>query len=254
VATYATTLPAESRKRFVFRRMPESSTHVFLLVERFDRDGAMARARLVVAGPRSILQEVEHGPAPAEIVGFEIRAGSSRAVLGASASDFRDREVLLEDVWGGAARELLERLAEARDPHARWETLLAAVGARVAAAPSERASHAAMRILQSNGGRLSVQAIADQLGWSTRQLQRHFLDDVGLTPKRCARMARLRRLFEGTWSDGASVAAELGYSDHAHLIDEFRALMGATPGRFFATEDFADATIPLGWLVTPRVC
>jgi len=56
---------------------------------------------------------------------------------------------------------------------------------------------------------------------------------VGLTPKRFSRIRRMRsalaHLLEPaprTWSD---VAADLGFSDHAHLVRDAVSLSGLTP-------------------------
>lgn len=224
---------------------------MFVVIER-SPSGAATSARLLAAGPRSRVAEVAHSPVAAEIVGVELRAGVARRALGSSASELRDRECSLEDLWGPKARTLLDRLVEAPDAGTRVSILVDVLNDRVARANERGPTHAAMHVLQASGGCLSTQALADQLGTSTRQIHRRFIDEVGLAPKRCARIVRLRRLFVGRWRDGATAAADLGYSDQAHLIDDFRELMGSTPGRFFSGEDYVDATLGLGWLVTPR--
>jgi AraC-like DNA-binding protein len=71
-------------------------------------------------------------------------------------------------------------------------------------------------------------AVAAELGVSLRHLRRAFAEAVGLAPKQYARVARLHRALgaEGDWSQRARLA---GYYDQAHLVGEFRALLGATP-------------------------
>jgi AraC-like DNA-binding protein len=62
---------------------------------------------------------------------------------------------------------------------------------------------------------------------------------VGLTPKRFARVRRLQRLLGeihgNSVVDWAEVAARHGYYDQPHLINDFRALTGVTPGEYLAT-------------------
>ncbi len=224
---------------------------MFVVIER-SRSGAATSGRLLAAGPRSRVAEVAHSPIAAEIVGVELRPGAARLALGSSASELRDRECSLEDVWGRKARTLLDQLVEAPDAGTRLRILVDVLSERVTRANESGSTRAAMHVLQASGGCLSTQALADRLGTSTRSIHRLFIDEVGLAPKRCARVLRLRRLFVGRWPDGATAAADLGYSDQAHLIDDFRELMGSTPGRFFSGEDYVDATLGLGWLVTPR--
>jgi len=90
-----------------------------------------------------------------------------------------------------------------------------------------------------------VTEIARELGISSRQLQRRFLAAVGMPPKRFFRVLRFARVWQlasmqprETW---ASLAAEHGYADQAHLTREFRAF-GAEPPTHIFTPDWYDAT------------
>src|ERR1700744_734521 len=75
-----------------------------------------------------------------------------------------------------------------------------------------------------------------ELGLSPRTFTRRFRDHTGLTPNRFARIQRLQRLLAavepGRTADWARLAAEHGYCDQAHLIDDFRELTGVTPGAY----------------------
>jgi transcriptional regulator GlxA family with amidase domain len=67
----------------------------------------------------------------------------------------------------------------------------------------------------------------------TRRLERKFLDRVGVSPKRLARVFRLQKavqlLASGEATGWAEVAAASGYADQAHLTREFAELVGASP-------------------------
>ena len=250
VGSYVTMLPLETRRGFQFRRLPEATTHVFLLSE----DASPAGPALVVRGPLSTLTPIEHGPQPAEIVGCEFEAGAARALLGRPIAELCDQAVPLEALWGPEARTLLGRLLALPTHEARLSALEDALASRVARSEVDtRTSREAVRLLESEPGGLSVAELAERLGLSARQLQRRLLDDVGFPPKRCARILRFRALVKAAgrrrW---AEAAAALGYSDQAHMIADFRALVGCSPGRFFEEEDFVDAFLPLGWVLTPR--
>lgn len=93
-------------------------------------------------------------------------------------------------------------------------------------------SEAAERILVS-GGRIDIGALAGMAGLSTRQFARKFIQQIGVSPKLFARIAR----FETTLQSKASfagkcwteVAYEFGYYDQMHMIHDFKEFTGATP-------------------------
>jgi AraC-like DNA-binding protein len=83
---------------------------------------------------------------------------------------------------------------------------------------------------------LRVDAFARRHGLSTRRLQRLFLDRVGVGPKWVIRRYRIQEAIEqaadGPPLDWARLAADLGYSDQAHLIREFTAVTGTSPAAY----------------------
>ena len=87
----------------------------------------------------------------------------------------------------------------------------------------------------------TVRALADDVGASERALRRAFAEVVGLSPKLLLRITRFRRALAAARAprraEWAAIAAGAGYYDQAHLIDEFRALTGLTPGALVAPDD-----------------
>ena len=71
-----------------------------------------------------------------------------------------------------------------------------------------------------------------------RSLQRLFNEYVGVSPKWVIRRYRLHELLErvhsGAEPDYAQLALELGYYDQAHLINDFRSIVGYSPGLYHA--------------------
>jgi AraC-like DNA-binding protein len=90
----------------------------------------------------------------------------------------------------------------------------------------------AVRLLE--GGEVRVERVADRLGVTARHLRRAFTESVGIGPKDFARTVRLRRAvgMAATSKDWGRIAADAGYYDQAHLIADFRELVGLTPGAF----------------------
>ncbi|MER5332338.1 AraC family transcriptional regulator [Micromonospora sp. NPDC002717] len=82
---------------------------------------------------------------------------------------------------------------------------------------------------------LRVDDFARRHGLSVRRLQRLFLAHVGVGPKWVIRRYRLQEAVEqaaGGPPDWAALAADLGYSDQAHLVREFTAVIGVSPAAY----------------------
>jgi len=103
-----------------------------------------------------------------------------------------------------------------------------------------RAPHAgacaASQWLRASAGRVRVAAIARETGLSPRRLSELFREQVGVPPKRYARILRFRRALEllaaAPADDLAGAATECGYFDQAHLYRDFRELALLTPRQY----------------------
>ncbi|MFE6785082.1 helix-turn-helix domain-containing protein [Streptomyces sp. NPDC057680] len=151
------------------------------------------------------------------------------------------------DVLGRRARDITAALEAAPGWAGRFaaldETLL-----RWAAdvAPSREPSPAVLRaweLLNRSSGTVPVRELAARCGWSPRHLENRFREQIGLTPKRLARILRLNRAIRQLTAGGrpADIAAGCGFYDQSHLSREFTDLTGMPPGRFLATRKEASA-------------
>jgi AraC-like DNA-binding protein len=81
-----------------------------------------------------------------------------------------------------------------------------------------------------------VDDIVSQLNLNKRTLQRLFRQYVGVSPKWVIKRYRLHevaeRLAEGEVVDWPGIVLELGYSDQAHFIKDFKAIVGRTPAEY----------------------
>lgn len=80
-------------------------------------------------------------------------------------------------------------------------------------------------------GRARVDELAVKVGWSRKRLWSQFRAQIGISPKRAARLVRFdhvaHRLASG--KPAAQIAAEDGYVDQSHLHRDVLAFTGATP-------------------------
>jgi AraC-like DNA-binding protein len=147
-----------------------------------------------------------------------IVTGAAPALFGVTAVELADRAVRLADLWHGSTGSLEDQLL-ARAGHVR---------------PDRAMVHAAARLDAEPG--LPIEQLSRELAISDRQLRRRFVAAVGLSPKRYARAARIRRVIgqaqpHARW---AEIAVASGFYDQAHMIAEFHDVVGATPAAFAA--------------------
>jgi AraC-like DNA-binding protein len=83
-------------------------------------------------------------------------------------------------------------------------------------------------------------ALAEEIGWSRKQLASRVRAQCGFGPDRLRRLARFERFAESIRQRPdeslAGLAAEHGYVDQAHLTREVRAFSDMTPGELRARQ------------------
>jgi AraC-like DNA-binding protein len=111
----------------------------------------------------------------------------------------------------------------------------------------------AVAAIERSGGLVGIDELAVSIDTTRRHLERLFLQSVGMSPKRLARVTRFQRavgvLEGGGAGSGALAAHACGYADQAHFIRDFRELAGCSPGvhlleRAELTGFFTRATAP----------
>ncbi|MBO0979234.1 helix-turn-helix domain-containing protein [Microbacterium sp. SD291] len=101
-----------------------------------------------------------------------------------------------------------------------------------------RHANALVDVLMGDGAAATPEEAAARLAVSVRTLQRLCHRHVGMSPAAMIRRRRLQeaaeRLRADPTADLATLAAEIGYADHAHLTRDFRTVLGITPRSYRA--------------------
>jgi AraC-like DNA-binding protein len=178
-------------------------------------------------------------------VGF--RLGGAYPFFSAPAEATRDQLVDLGELWGRGGAVLRERLLASSTPEEKLRTVEDVLLAR-AVRPLERDPAITLAAQALHCG-ATVTAVADRLGWTSKRLMRRFTEQIGLPPKRFARVRRFQRLLAAVGGrrdvDWARLAVEYGYHDQAHLIHDFRAFAGMTPTEYAPRSPGEHNHIPL---------
>ncbi len=202
---------------------------------------AATQPALMVVGQMTAalrLEQADHMHA----VGIRFTPAGARAWLAVPLHQLSGQVLALEDVAPRLARAVTDALGEGRGLQPARDRLTAALLATRGAKSSSQLAAAVDAALKT-GGDVDVDRLARHAGLSARQLERQFLDGVGLSPKRFLRTTRFQRALAMLRGGHApvEVAARCGYADQPHLAREFRAFAGV-PARKVKLEDVAFLT------------
>ena len=165
-----------------------------------------------------------------------LRTGAARQILGVPLHEIADRIVPLDMLWSRTARTLCDQLLNGAHGSSisSFEHVL-----RQFVAPSSRGSvfpvGRIVRAMDEEPGK-PIDEYARLTGLSARQIRHLFRTELGLSPKRYSRIARVKQILSGAYGDRglAELAIDGGYYDQAHMIAEFRNLLDSTPRAFLA--------------------
>ena len=190
-----------------------------------------SRGQALIAGPATTFYDL-----PAEkdgvLVGLRLRPGAAAAVFGRPIREFTDCVVPLDAAFGA---RVAEKVFAATTPGQQVAALQQLLTERLAHTEPfvDTAVIRAIGMLQRRP-HWPVSDLAAAVDLSERQLRRRFEAAVGFGPKRLGRILRLQRLLDlihasddrVRWSE---LAIEASYADQPHMINDCRALAGASP-------------------------
>ncbi|MFG1947876.1 DUF6597 domain-containing transcriptional factor [Nonomuraea sp. NPDC048826] len=169
------------------------------------------------------------------VLGTRFAPGGFRPFLGGPVHQLTGRFTEIGELYGTAGATLVEHVLTAPDAPAaiaHVEEFLLGLGPERDPLAEEVASLVVMA--ENDVTMTRVDALAARSGRSVRSLQRLFREYVGIGPKWVIRRFRLHeaaeRIYQGL--DLATLAAELGYTDQAHLTRDFTAVVGMPPAAY----------------------
>ncbi|MEV6906371.1 helix-turn-helix domain-containing protein [Amycolatopsis sp. NPDC051071] len=171
------------------------------------------------------------------------------AVLGAAIADLENTVVTLDDLWGREPARLNEQLGDLSTWEERFAWTDAWLARRCAASPVSPEVAWAWRHIAATRGMVRVEHLATELGWSRKRLWSRFQAQIGLPPKRAAKLVRFDHAVHGLVAgrDAAGIAADSGYADQSHLHRDIMAFTGLTPATVVKEPFLAVDDIAWGW-------
>ncbi|MEO9467395.1 helix-turn-helix transcriptional regulator [Parasphingorhabdus sp.] len=216
------------------RVLPHGEPSIGILRKR-DLSGGITDIRLVLCGPSR--RSLWYRPDPREeLIAVRLKPEWSAEIFDICPSETQCIGENILDVPRRVARacEASMTAAEYVQAHQLAEILLTdllrVTQKFVARCMPERK---AIALIRQTEGRMKTRQLADFLDISERHLRRRFADLLGCSPKSYARQLRLSSTViaaencdQPQW---AQLACAAGFTDQAHMINEYKSLLGLTP-------------------------
>jgi len=150
-----------------------------------------------------------------------------------------DRLLHCDDVVGRDVQFSQEQLEESNNmqdmTNATDQYFLAALRKNIPKNNIENIT-AASHLIQNCGEALNIKLLANQVNMSLRGLERHFTEQIGISPKLLSRVVRFNKVLQSkmtspdrNWTD---IAINYAYFDQMHLIKDFKTFTGHSPNSF----------------------
>jgi len=179
------------------------------------------------------------------LAAVEFYSGGAKHFFSMPMSAVCNEVVQLEDLWGRDGRSLRERLLDAPTPLSKFRVFEEVLSQRLVPR-IDPAIQYAIRALRAG---MPVLQLVTRLGLLRKTFARRFSAQVGINPKRFARVQRLQRVLRAvrlsTRPDWCALAAQYGYTDQAHLIHDFLDLADITPTGYVPHSPRRNNHVPL---------
>jgi AraC-like DNA-binding protein len=151
-----------------------------------------------------------------------------------SAKEFTEKQVLLSDITSHAAGNLSEQVMNTFNTNEQIgyisNFILGCVPFYL-----KKNIHAGVHRLMETRGNCGIDQIASVSNLSSRQLERNFSNEVGVSPKLLSRLIRFQQALRlHSNASLTDIGLQAGYYDQSHFIRDFTSFAGITPKQYFA--------------------
>jgi len=218
-------------------------------IHHYGSDRVETGARVAIVGPQTYrrVKLLVTGQMESFIVAF--RPTGFYQLFGIELRPLVDEAYEADTVMGREISEIWERLAEAGTFSKRIEIVESLLIRRACSARSNVAALAAY--IAQRRGTLRMSDLRGVTSLSTRQMERNFNAQVGLSPKLYSKILRfesaLRIKVASPKLPWSTIAHELLYSDQMHMVHDFQELSGENPTQTLAQTSYGLALKPQAW-------
>jgi AraC-like DNA-binding protein len=165
-------------------------------------------------------------------------------LLGIPAGALRDNIISTAYLFGKQGQELYEKLNEKSSVPDKLQLLnlfFNTIAAKRKCRNDDVIQASINSIVKSKGLVSSIQLIK-LTGYTERQIERKFIESIGIPPKRFSNIIKLHHFLkhlknQSNHTSLTAMAYEAGYSDQSHLIKDFKKFTGMTPKTYIHKAD-----------------
>jgi AraC-like DNA-binding protein len=178
---------------------------------------------------------------PLGVIVVCLKPEGARRIVGAPLREFGNGPIDLQNVFPASTLATCEELLASARTSAERIALVEAGLLRRLTPPIHLTAHRAASMLRRDPT-IPPQQLASELDVSPRQLSRVFTETFGLGLSRFARLTRIENIvaLRNAGLSWAQIAYAANMSDQAHLVREFKSIVGETPVHFFGRESDSD--------------
>jgi len=197
-----------------------------------DNSISIQEQSLVVAQMKSFMKIQSYGKTGLIAVRFSVLGAYH--FFGTPMNEIANGETALRNLWKDMAPEIEDRINFANTTHQRSQIIQRFLQIQLSRnGYTDGAIEFCINEIKQARGQISVEALADKVGISNRQLVRRFDKCVGLSPKELVRITKfissLDMVNDSKNKSLTEIAVEAGYYDQAHFIHDFKEFSGMTP-------------------------
>jgi AraC-like DNA-binding protein len=215
-----------------------------------DAERHCTRAAASVIGGPCLRSQIIDTAEQVHVMGVVFLPGGAHALTGEDHAALVERDIGLEDIFGHSAYRLRERLLNTSDAELRLAVLEQWLVAHMKLPQLAPQVLYALGEINRQSQVTRIGPLIRDTGLSEYRFGRLFRRQIGMGPKRYARLMRFRGVVDAVYRsssvDWSAVAFDGGYGDQAHLVHEFRDFSGMTPTAFMAARGPYPNHVPLG--------
>jgi AraC-like DNA-binding protein len=177
-------------------------------------------------------------PPDTEIMSVRFKHGAFKYVFSGRLNDFMNQKVPITELWSREGVRLQGKLKQCHDPISKLCTIAAFLEPKVHQRKHSVIDQTVHAILTSQGV-VDMASLERQSALSTAQFRKRFREEVGLSPKKYAKVIKVNAIL--TALDAAQTSRKLtdivydfGYFDQSHFIKDFKSVVGKTPTQYLS--------------------